>query len=259
VQVHTENVTYEIFVVDNASSDGSVEMAEQEFPAVHLIKNQENLGFSKANNQALVKASGRYVLLLNSDTKITDNVFYQMMQFMEMHPSVGMAGPQLLNPDGSHQYSCDYFPRHPFTLLRDKILDHWRPHNSITRAGKMRNWDYSKNFSVDYLIGAVLLIRGETFKQIGGLDEQFFMYAEDIDWCYRSVQAGWQNYYLGGTCVYHYNRGSSEKTADLAQRLTQLRTNSLVKFYKKHYGSMSAWFFKQIILLNIPASKKQIT
>jgi len=256
VQVHTANVTYEIFVVDNASSDGSVEMVEQEFPAVHLIKNQENLGFSKANNQALVKASGRCLLLLNSDTRITNNAFYQMMQFMEMHPSIGMAGPQLLNPDDSHQYSCDYFPRHPFTLLRDSILDHWHPHNSITRTGKMRNWDYSKNFSVDYLIGAVLLVRGETFKQIGGLDEQFFMYAEDIDWCYRSVQAGWQNYYLGETFVYHYNRGSSEKTAELAQRLTRLRTNSLVKFYKKHYGSMATWFFKHIILLNIPASKK---
>jgi GT2 family glycosyltransferase len=247
---HTHQLTYEIFVVDNASSDGSAEMVEQEFPAVRLIKNTENHGFSKANNQALAKASGRYLLLLNSDTKITDNAFLQMTQFMEMHPSVGMAGPQLLNPDESRQYSCDYFPRRPLMLLRDKILDCCWPQNRFSRQGKMREWDYATSFQVDYLIGAVLLIRRETFERIGPLDEQFFMYAEDIDWCYRSVRAGWENYYLGETHVVHYNRGSSEKTAAQAQRLIHLRTSSLLRFYKKHYGTLSAYLLKIITVFH---------
>ncbi len=237
----TQQLAYEIFVVDNASSDGSIAMVERDFPDVHLIKNDRNLGFSKANNQALVKASGRYLLLLNSDTRITENAFWPMIQFLDAHPSVGMAGPQLLNPDGTRQESCDDFPRRPMTLLRDKILDALQLQNHITRAGKMRRWDYSNNFSVDYLIGAVLLVRRETFEQIGGLDEQFFMYAEDIDWCYRSVRAGWQNYYLGEICVYHHNRGSSEKTTGQAKTLHQLRTKSLLKFYRKHYGIISTW------------------
>ena len=240
VQEHTQRLAYELFVVDNASSDGSVAMVEREFPSVQLIKNDRNLGFSKANNQALVKASGRYLLLLNSDTEISENAFSHIVQFLDEHPTVGMAGPRLLNPNGSRQYSCDCFPRRPITLLRDRVLDYCWPQNRITRTGKMRSWDYSTNFSVDYLIGAVLLVRRETCEQIGLLDEQFFMYAEDIDWCYRSAQAGWKNYYLGETAVYHHNRGSSEKTDKLKKRLQQLRTESLLKFYHKHYGSISA-------------------
>jgi GT2 family glycosyltransferase len=225
-------------------------MVEQEFPAVRLIKNTENHGFSKANNQALAKASGRYLLLLNSDTQITDNAFLQMMQFMEAHPSVGIAGPQLLNPDGTRQYSCDYFPLRPLMLLRDKILDCCWPRNRVSRQAKMREWDYATNFKVNYLIGAVLMIRRETFERIGPLDEQFFMYAEDIDWCYRSVFAGWKNYYLGETRVVHYNRGSSEKTAAQAQRLIHLRTSSLLRFYKKHYGILSACLLRINIVFN---------
>jgi len=196
-----------------------------------------------------MKAAGRYLLLLNSDTRITENAFFNMVQFLDAHPTVGMAGPRLLNPDGTRQYSCDCFPRRPRTLLRDKIIDYLRPRNQITRQGRMRSWNYATNFSVDYLIGAVLLVRREAFGQIGLLDEQFFMYAEDIDWCYRSAQAGWENYYLGKISVYHHNRGSSEKNADLTQRLADLRTESLLKFYTKHYGGASATILQWILTL----------
>jgi GT2 family glycosyltransferase len=247
VFAHTRDLAYEVFVVDNASSDNSADMVAREFPSVCLLKNSENLGFATANNQALLKAAGRYLLLLNSDTAIVDNAFGAMIRFLDAHPTVGLAGPQLLNPDGTRQYSCDCFPRRPLTLLRDKFLDRCRPHNRLTRAGKMRAWDYARHFSVDTLIGAVLLIRRETFARIGLLDEQFFMYAEDLDWCYRSAQAGWQNYYLGEVRVYHHNRGSSEKTAAQAQQLTQMRADSLLKFYAKHYGWFSALLMRLIL------------
>lgn len=246
---HTQGISYEIFVVDNGSSDGSFEMVEQEFPAVHLIKNIENVGFSRANNQALPSTSGRFVLLLNSDTELTDNALQKMVVFMGTHPSVGICGTQLLNEDGTHQYSCDVFPQRSFLLLRNKILDFWYPQNTFTRKGKMRQWNYNENFIVDYIIGAVFLIRRETLKQIGLLDEQFFMYAEDIDWCYRAALAGWETSYLGEISIYHHNRGSSDKSRELSLRLQTLRDQSLFKFYKKHYGLFAAFIMNMLTAL----------
>jgi GT2 family glycosyltransferase len=232
--------TYEVFVVDNGSTDGSVEMVSQEFPAVHLIRNSENLGYSTANNQAIKHTTGRYVLLLNSDTQVPETALQQMVTFMDTHSEAGIIGPKLLNPDGSRQYSCDCFPRTPWRLFHEKTLDLCIPENHTTRQGRMRHWDYDSHFLVDYVIGAVFMIRRETLEQIGLLDEDFFMYAEDIDWCYRAVKSGWHVYYVGEIGVYHYNRGSSEKTSEQADRLRQLRTGSLLHFYTKHYGRLAA-------------------
>lgn len=238
---YTHGLTFDVWVVDNGSTDGSPEIVQREFPTAHLIRNQENLGFAKANNQALQQAPGRYLLLLNSDTVLHNNVFQPMLAFMDAHPAVGIAGPRLLNADGSRQYSCDFFPRRPLRLLREKILDGCWPGNRLTRRGKMAHWDYQTNFLVDYVIGAVLCIRRQTFELIGLLDEEFFMYAEDIDWCYRAVRAGWEIYYLGEQSVYHHNRGSSEGSPNVSSHLRALRSKSLLRFYKKHYGWFSAY------------------
>ena len=243
------DITYEVVVVDNGSIDGSSDMVSQEFPAVHLIRNSENFGFSTANNQAIKQTSGRYVLLLNSDTKVPEKALQQMVTFMDTHPEAGIMGTRLRNPDGSHQYSCDYFPRTPVQLLVEKILDLCIPGNHLTRQGKMRSWDYASDAPVDYVIGAVLMIRRNTLEQIGLLDEQFFMYAEDIDWCYRADLAGWKTYYAGSISVDHYNRGSSEQTPEQARQLRQLRTKSLLKFYHKHYGRLATWLLQGIITM----------
>lgn len=249
VMAHTRRVTYELFVVDNASADDSVAMVERDFPAVRLIKNAHNRGFSAANNQALNTAGGRALLLLNSDTRLAEDGISALAEFLEGHPRAGMVGPRLLNPDGSRQYSCDCFPRRPATLLRDKLIDAFRPDNHVTRKGRMQAWNYDTAFQVEYLIGAALMIRRDAFEQIGLLDERFFMYAEDIDWCYRSAQAGWQNWYLGDAQVYHQNRGSSQKTPEQSRRLSQLRTDSLIAFYRKHYGAPAAWSMRAICAL----------
>jgi GT2 family glycosyltransferase len=168
---------------------------------------------------------------------------------MDHHPSVGIAGTKLLNPDGTRQYSCDLFPRKPLTMLRDKMRDRFSSKTKVTWHERTAKWNFDENFAVDYVIGAALLIRRETYEQIGLLDEQFFMYAEDIDWCYRAALAGWQTYYLGKISVYHYNRGSSEISVEVSTHLRALRKKSLLKFYKKHCGVISSLMMKVILFL----------
>ncbi len=242
---HTLEITFEVWVVDNGSSDGSAEMVAQQFSQVRLIRNQENVGFSKANNQALRQASARYLLLLNSDTALRDNAIAQMVAFLDAHSTVGIAGTRLLNSDGSWQASFDDFPRMPLDMLRDKIS----PSRRMRWKSRMTRHDVTTNFAVDYLIGAVFMIRRETMVQIGLLNEDFFMYAEDIDWCYRSARAGWATYYLGELAVYHHNRGSSQKSPEQARRLQRLRDDSLRRFYRKHYGNITSWAIHGILLL----------
>ncbi|GAK55729.1 glycosyl transferase family 2 [Candidatus Vecturithrix granuli] len=247
----SSKTTYEIIVVDNGSTDGSPEMIEQHFPAVALIRNQNNLGFAKANNQAIAVSTGRYILLLNSDTELNSDALTAMVHFMDAHPSAGICGAKLLNADGTRQYSCDLFPRTPYVMLRDKIRDTVQRHPENSWQNRMAAWDFDRNFAVDYLIGAVLLIRRETLEQIGLLDEHFFMYAEDIDWCYRAHLKGWQTYYLGTVSIYHYNRGSSDKSAKLSTRLQALRRKSLLQFYRKHYGFLSCLACRIIFALKV--------
>ena len=246
---YMQGIAYEVFVVDNASSDGSSDMVAQEFPAARVIRNTENVGFSRANNQAIRLTSSRYVLLLNSDTELRSPALPEIVSFMDQHPSVGICGTKLLHADGAWQYSCDVFPRKPVILLRDKLANLCLPGNSFTREGKMAQWDYHNNFPVDYVIGAVLCIRRETLAHIGLLDEQSFMYAEDIDWCYRAKLAGWDVYYVGKISIYHYNQGSSAKSPELSAHLRRMREQSLLQFYQKYYGRFTATIMKLIMAL----------
>lgn len=244
--------TYEIIVVDNGSADGSPEMVAHHFPDATLLCNQDNLGFAMANNQAIAQSTGRYILLLNSDTELRSDALTAMVSFMDAHPSAGMCGTKLLNADGTRQYSCDLFPRTPLRMIREKIRDTLKPHQRNPWQNRMAAWNFDSNFVVDYLIGAVLLIRRDTLQQIGLLDERFFMYAEDIDWCYRAFLKGWQTYYLGTISIYHYNRGSSEKSFELSARLQRLRRQSLLQFYRKHYGFLACFVCRIIFALKAP-------
>lgn len=224
----------EVIVVDNASADGSPQMVQQDFPHVVLLAMKENLGFSRGNNAAMRVARGRYIVLLNSDTEVRGHAFTLMCDKMDSDPKVGALGPRLLNPDGSVQYSCRSFPSYRTALFnRKSLLTRLFPKNPYSQAYLMTNSGHSTSREVDWLSGACLMTRRETLEEVGLLDEDFFMYAEDVDWCYRMHKAGWKVVYYPEAEVMHH----IEKSADSAPfRMNLERHKSMWLFFKKHYS-----------------------
>jgi len=233
----------EIWVVDNGSTDSSVEMVRQVFPSVHLVVNSQNLGFVHANNQVLKYVNGRYVLLLNSDAAVLPGALSYMVEYMDDHPKVGMVGPKLLNHDGSFQSSFMDFPN----LLSELLL--------MTKLSKLVHNPFFPSYpphksreirSVDWILGACMLVRQETLQQIGGMDETFFMYSEEVDWCWRIKEAGWSVHYLPAAAVMHWGGQSSAKVP--FKRRTIVYKSKLL-FLAKHYGPFTAWLFKGALLV----------
>lgn len=234
----------ETIVVDNASSDGSPAMMLRQFPHVRLLANQENVGFARANNQAAAASLGRYLLLLNSDAQLWPNALQALLDVAEANPRVGIVGAQLRNADGSFQASHTPFPNlwQEFLILSGigrRLFGRWYPSRGPDDDRGAR--------PVDYVEGACLLVRREAFDVTGGLDENYFMYAEEVDWCYTLRQKGWQVWYQPAAKVMHLGGGSSQK------RRTQQEKNlycSRVQFFRKHYGDRAAGLLKlQIIIL----------
>ena len=182
----------EILVVDNASTDGSSEMVHDEFPRVHLIANNENRGFTAANNQGLTLSQGRYLLLLNPDTEIVGDALAAMIGYAQANGEVGALGPRLLNPDGSPQSSRRRFPTFSTALVESTVVQEWWDDNRILRRYYMADTQNDAIQRVDWVMGACLLVRREAYEQVGGLDEGFFMYSEELDWCRRIKSAGWE-------------------------------------------------------------------
>lgn len=245
VESTVKKISYETFVVDNNSTDGSQDMVRRDFPTVKLIANTDNVGFARANNQAMKVAQGRYVLLLNSDAFVKENTLDHMVQFMDEHPDAGMAGCKLLYEDGSLQGSCFTFP----TLLTELYialgLNSLFPKNKVFGKYAMSDWDFNDVRPVDVIMGAFMLVRAELIPQIGMMDESFFMYSEEVDWCYRFAQAGWKVYFCPDVETVHLWGGSSKVVkVETLQRLYKAR----VQFFRKHYGRLSAFLFKLIIV-----------
>lgn len=220
----------EIIVVDNASTDGSQAMLQRSFPQVRLLANPTNVGFAKANNQGMATSKGRYMLLLNSDAFLQPGALQALVSLAEVKPQAGLVGAQLLNPDGSFQASHTFFP----TLWREFLIlsglgralfGHWYPSHGPEEAKGPQ--------FVDYVEGACLLVRREAFETVGGLDEDYFMYAEEVDWCYALRARGWQVWYQPAARVIHLGGGSSRGRS--TQREADLyRSRSM--FFRKHYG-----------------------
>jgi N-acetylglucosaminyl-diphospho-decaprenol L-rhamnosyltransferase len=236
------DLDFETIVVDNASSDGSVAMVRGRFPQTRVIVNSENVGFVRANNQAIARCQGRYVLLLNSDTQVLPGSLDKTVQFMDEHPSTGIVGVQLLNPDGTFQGSHTPFPILWREFLILSGLGRWliRPtfpsHGPQAEKGAQR--------IEGYVGGAFLMARREAADQIGGLDERIFMYAEEVDWCYRFHQAGWEVWYLPQAPIIHYGGQSSKKRHE---RMEAELYRSRVYFFRKHYGRAAAFCLKALI------------
>ena len=222
----------ETVIVDNASDDGSPEMAATEFPHACLLQSASNEGFSGGNNRALMGLEAPYALLLNSDAIPHQGALDDLLDFADAHPDIGIVGPKVLNPDGSLQYSCRRFPTFAAGLFRNVYLGRLFPNNRPAADYLMQDFDHASVRDVDWVSGCALLIRRECLEQIGPLDaETFFMYCEDIDWCLRAKQAGWRVTYFPGAVVTHAIGRSSDQ---VAERMIIEHHRSMWRFYKKH-------------------------
>ena len=227
----------ELIVVDNASSDGSVAMVRSCYRRVRVIEMGENAGFARASNQGLRASSGRFVLLLNSDTVVHGGAQANMVSFMDEHPEFAAAGPLLLNSDGSVQTSC-----FAFTTVRDILFESLGltalfPYSPVFNRRGMGGFDRTTVRAVDWVSGACLMARRRVIEQVGLLDEGFFMYGEELDWCYRMRQAGLRVAFFPGARVIHYGRGSSARTrGDIAPRALAGR----LRYFRKHHGPGAA-------------------
>jgi len=231
---------WEVIVVDNGTRDGSREEVKKVFPSARLIENEKNFGFAKAANQGLQKASGRYALLLNPDTQVENGAIERLVSFMDAHSDVGVAGAQLLNADGTKQNSIANFPSLGTELLNKSLLRWLFP---TKFPGKGRN--YSEPIEVDSVIGACMMVRRDTLDQVGLLDEDYFLFLEETDWCYRMKKAGWKIYHVPQAEIYHF-QGKSAETVKKRARVEFYR--SRYHFFKKNRGNLQ-WFFLFIGLI----------
>lgn len=224
-----ERTEAEVFVVDNGSIDGSEEAVRMGFPQVSLIANRRNVGYAKANNQAIKLSQGRYVLLLNPDTRVKEGALEPLLRFMKGCPEAGGAGAQLLNGDGSKQNSIATFPSLSTELLNKSLLRRLFPDRF---PGKERN--YAEPIEVDSVIGACMMVRREAIEQVGMLDEDYFLFLEETDWCFRMRKAGWKVYHVPEAEVIHFQGKSAEQNKKRA-KVEYYRSRYL--FFKKHRGT----------------------
>jgi GT2 family glycosyltransferase len=233
-------IELEVFVVDNASTDGSSQMVRGNFPHVHLLENAQNAGFAAANNQAISLSTGRYVLLLNSDAVVKPGALDRLVEFMDTHPQAGAAGARLLNPDGSQQYSCSPAP----TLEREVRRMFHLPGVRSDGYYEMKNWDNQTPVKVDVLLGACLLLRRQALAQVGLMDEGYFMYSEEVDLCHRIQVAGWQLYWVPQATVVHYG---GQSTRQASEEMFLKLYESKLRYFRKHYGGTTVVMYKLIL------------
>jgi hypothetical protein len=252
----SESLTYEVIVVDNDSKDNSIDKAREKFKDFIYIITGKNNGFATGSNLAILNSSGRYVLLLNPDTLVYPNVIEAMIKFMDMNQIAGSCGPALLNPViGKNDISARSFP----TLLRLfwnlSYMDRLFPNSPFFSSYLLTYRKYSNDAEeVDWLSGACLLVRRKTIDETCLLDQNFFMYCEDIDWCYAFKTKGWKNYYLPSLRIVHYGGQSSKlKLKDNKIRLSPWAaiqyTKSIIYFYKKNFDFLNCLGLRSILII----------
>ncbi|KPK87182.1 hypothetical protein AMJ80_12290 [bacterium SM23_31] len=232
VQKALSGISHEIFVVDNASTDGSAAVVKEKFPGVMLIENEKNTGFARANNIAVKRAAGEYISLLNPDTIVQEDTFSILLEAFSTYPEAGMVGCKILNEDGSLQLSCRRsFPTPWVSLTRMLGLSKMFPNSRLFARYNMTYLDADNIEEVDAVSGSFMTIRREILETVGFLDERFFMYGEDLDWCYRIKQAGWKILYYPKTSIIHF-KGKSASEKDWNQ--IKLFHKAMVIFAEKH-------------------------
>jgi len=253
VYKQSKDVIFEVIVIDNASGDGSVEMVKKEFPQVTLIENRENKGFAAANNQGIAIAKGRYILLLNSDTIVLENAIRKTVEFADSRPSAAVVGCRVLNPDRTVQQTCFMFPSVLNMLLSSTYLYKLFPKSKFFGRERMTWWDRSSRREVDIVTGCFMLVRRKGVEQVGMMDEQFFMYGEEADWCYRFKQTGWKVLFTPTAEIIHFGGASSKQRRP--EMILQLHGSKLL-FLKKHRSRfiyyLACFLVSLFFLLRLP-------
>jgi len=238
-------ITYEVIVIDNASADGSVDMIRQDFPSVRVMANDENVGFTRGNNQGIVASDGRYILLLNPDTEVLGTAFDEMVGYMERYPEVGAVGPTLLYADGGMQSSRRRFPNLRTAFVESTFVQPWFTDSDILKRYYVLDRGDDEMQEVDWVVGACLMMRRDAVEDVGLLDERFFMYSEELDWCYRAKQKGWKIVYLPTAKVVHHEGRSSEQVLPVRHVYFQ---RSKVQFFEKHHGRLQGEVLRTYLL-----------
>jgi len=243
----SQGIRFEVIVVDNASRDESVTAIEREFPQVVIVRNQQNLGFAVANNQAFALARGRYVLLLNNDTLVLPGALAKSVGYLDGYPKAGALGCRVEFPDRSFQTSC-----YRFTNLVELLMIRLLPLGSVAneRLNYGRYWgrQFREPTEVDVVAGCFMVVRRETIASVGSLDEDFFMYGEDEEWCSRIKRAGWRIIYFPGTTIIHLHRFSSRQAR---RALGVIECLSPVLVLHKRRGPLVAWLANLILLAGV--------
>lgn len=241
----TSSCLLEIIVVDNASIDGSPEMVTAKFPNVKLIRNISNLGFAKANNVGITQSSGKYIALVNSDVKVLGNCVGDLAGYLGAHPNVGVVGPKILNGDMSVQSSARRFPTLWNNFCEASGLARTFNKSQLLAGEHMLYFDYNNELQVDVLVGCFWLIRREAIEIVGLLDEGFFIYAEDVDWCRRCWSAGWEVRFWPGAEAIHYRGGSS---ANDPARFAVEQQRAVLRYWDKYHGLVGQLGIRMILL-----------
>lgn len=246
VEAGQGQISLEVIVVDSGSSDGSPAMIQEHFPWVRLLDCGENVGFPRGNNLGLAASQGRHVLLLNPDTEVVGDALQAMLSYLDEHPDVGLVGGQLLNPDGSIQSSRRRFPTLGTAVFESTWLQPYAPHSLLARY-YMEDVPAGSTADVDWLVGACLMARREAIDRVGRMDEGYFMYSEELDWCRRFKKAGWRVVYLPAAQIVHHVGKSSEQA--VTRRHVNFQRAKLRYFYKFH-GPAAGRLLRLILTLN---------
>jgi GT2 family glycosyltransferase len=236
--------TTEIIVVDNGSADGSTEMLEDQFPQVKLIRNHENLGFARANNVGIHHSSGRYICLVNSDVAVMPGCLDILADYLDENPTVGNVGPRVLNPNLTLQSSCRCFPTLWNNFCSATGLAAAFAHTRFFSGEHMFFFPHDRTLDVDVLVGCFWMLRGDAIRDVGLLDDEFFMYGEDVDWCRRCWDARWRIVFLPAAQAIHFRGGSSGKHG---VSLAVAQQSSVFRYWSKHKGAAEVLGIKSIL------------
>lgn len=246
IALNKDNLQLEVIVVDSASSDDTVAMVAREFPDVHILAQSENVGFPRGNNIGMRAASGRYLLLLNPDTRVLAGALVKLVSFINGKPEIGVVGPRLRYPDGTIQSSRRRFPTMFTAFFESTWLESYAP-RPVLRSYRVLDVPEGETVEVDWVMGAALLVRSEVIETVGLMDESYFMYSEELDWCRRIKEAGWRIVYYPEAEVVHYEGKSSE------QAVTSRHINfqrAKLRYFRKFHGPYASALLRLYLLLS---------